>query len=92
MVTKGNLDEPASRTDEEFLGDFVAMGGLQHHLLLAVETVLGLGSHVISSEGYEPPATYADVFRILANEGLLDEGRADDLMAIARSRPVPGLR
>lgn len=64
------------------------MGGLQHYLLLAVETLVDLGSHVISFEGYEPPQTYADVFRVLREEGLLDEEQADGLMAMARFRNV----
>jgi uncharacterized protein YutE (UPF0331/DUF86 family) len=85
---RGYLDELASRTDEELQADFAVMGGLQHYLLLAMETVLDLGSHVISSEGYEPPGTYADIFRILGEEGILEEEHADDLMAMARFRNV----
>ena len=45
---RGYLDELASRSDGELQADFAVMGGLQHYLLLAVETVLDLGSHVIS--------------------------------------------
>lgn len=82
------LDELASRGDEVLLDDFALMGAVQHYLLLAVETVLDLGSHVISSEGYEPPGSYADVFRVLRDEELLDEDLADRLMAMARFRNV----
>lgn len=62
------------------------MGALQHYFLLAIETLLDLGSHVISSEGYEAPGTYADIFRVLRDEGLLGEEEADELMAMARFR------
>jgi len=64
------------------------MGGVQHYLLLAIETVLDLGSHVISSEGFEPPGSYADVFRVLRDEGVLAPELADRLMAMARFRNV----
>jgi len=64
------------------------MGGLRHYLLLAVETVLDLGSHVISSEGYEAPANYADIFRVLSDEGVIEPDLADRLMAMARFRNV----
>lgn len=80
------LRELAERSDEELRSDFAVMGGVQHYLLLAAETVLDLGSHVISSEGYEAPANYADIFRVLADEGVVEEGLADRLMAMARFR------
>ena len=64
------------------------MGGVQHYLLLAVETLVDLGSHVISSEGFEPPRSYADIFRVLRDEGLLEAPLADRLMAMARFRNV----
>lgn len=83
---RGYLDDLASRGDDELRADFAVMGGVQHYLLRAVETVLDLGSHVISSERYEPPGSYADVFRVLRDEGLLDEELAERLMAMARFR------
>ncbi len=62
------------------------MGGLQHYLMLTVETVLDLGSHIVSSEGFEPPKSYADIFRILHDEGFLGGDQAERLMAMARFR------
>lgn len=55
----------AERSDEELRDDFALMGAIQHYLLLTMESVLDLGSHVISTEGYAPPASYADIFPIL---------------------------
>lgn len=52
------LDDLAARGDDELRSNFAVMGGVQHYLLLAVETVLDLGSHVVSSEGFEPPGSY----------------------------------
>lgn len=85
---RGYLRELAGRPDEELRGDFAVMGGVRHYLLLAVETLLDLGSHVISSEAYEPPASYADIFRVLGEEGLIDDELAERLMAMARFRNV----
>lgn len=85
---RGYLTELAERSDDDLRSDFVAMGGVQHYLLLLVETVLDLGSHVISSEGYDPPGNYADIFRVLRDEGLLPADLADRLMAMARFRNV----
>jgi uncharacterized protein YutE (UPF0331/DUF86 family) len=85
---RGYLERLAARSDSELRSDFAIMGGLQHYLLLAVETVLDLGSHVISSEGLEPPRSYADIFRVLRDEGLLSTELAERLMAMARFRNV----
>lgn len=85
---RGYLEDLAARSDEELRDDFAVMGGVLHYLQLAVETGLDLGSHVIASEGYEPPSSYADIFRVLRDEGLLEEDLADRLMAMARFRNV----
>lgn len=82
------LNRLAARSDSELRSDFAVMGGLQHYLLLTVEVVLDLGSHVISSEGFEPPRSYADIFRVLREEGLLTREPAERLMAMARFRNV----
>lgn len=44
--------------------------------------MLDLGSHVISSEGYEAPANYADIFRVLADEGVIEDDLADRLIVL----------
>lgn len=78
----------AERSDDELKGDFAVLGGVHHFLLLSIETVLDLGSHVISSERYVPPTSYADIFRVLRDEGIIGERLAERLMAMARFRNV----
>jgi uncharacterized protein YutE (UPF0331/DUF86 family) len=85
---RGYLSDLASRSDDELRSDFAIMGGVQHYLLLAIETLVDLGSHVISSEGYEPPTSYSDVFRVLGQEGVVSPELAERLMAMARFRNV----
>jgi uncharacterized protein YutE (UPF0331/DUF86 family) len=82
------LDRLAERDDVDLRSDFAVMGGVQHYLLLSIEAVLDLAGHLISSEGWEPPRSYADTFRVLRDEGLIDAGLADRLMAMARFRNV----
>lgn len=72
----------------ELRSDFAVLGGVHHYLLLAIETVIDLGSHVISSEGYSPPTSYGDVFRVLGDEGVITRELAERLMAMARFRNV----
>lgn len=85
---RGYLSDLASRSDDELRSDFAIMGGVQHYLLLAIETVIDLGSHVISSEGYAPPTSYSDVFSTLGDEGVLPPDLTDRLMGMARFRNV----
>lgn len=82
------LEDLAERSDAELRSDFAVMGGVRHYLLLAIESVLDLGSHLISSEAFEPPTSYADIFRVLRDEGLVEEPLAERLMAMARFRNV----
>lgn len=82
------LDELAQRSDDELRADFVAMGAVQHYLLLLIETILDLAGHLISSEGWDPPRSYADTFRVVRDEGLVPADLADRLMAMARFRNV----
>lgn len=56
---RGYLAQLADRPDEDLRSDFAIMGGVQHYLLLAIETVIDLGSHVVSSEGFSPPTPTA---------------------------------
>jgi len=82
------LEELAERPESEVLDDFAVLGGVKHYLQVAIETALDLGSHVISSEGYEPPSSYADIFRVLGDEGVVSEDLALRLMAMAKFRNV----
>ena len=66
---RNRLKDLSQRSDEDLRSDLAVMGGLQHYLLLTVETLLDLGSHVISSEGYEPPSSYSDIFRVPRDRG-----------------------
>lgn len=85
---RGYLDRLAERDDDELRSDFAVMGGLQHYLLLTIESLLDLAGHLISSEGWEPPRSYADTFRVLRDEGLIPPDLAERLMAMARFRNV----
>ena len=85
---RGFLEELGLRSNEALRSDFAVMGGVRHYLLLAIETLLDLGSHVISSEGFEPPRNYADIYRVLRDEGVIAAELADKLMAMARFRNV----
>lgn len=45
-----------------------------------------MGHHLIASAGFEQPTTYAEVFRVLGKEGVLDAEFAATLEPMARMR------
>lgn len=72
--------------DEEYRDDPRNYGSGERFLQLAIETALAVGHHVIAASGFPQPVTYADVFRVLAREGVLDPGFAAELEPMARMR------
>lgn len=70
----------------EFEADPRNFGSAERFLQLAIETTLSVGHHVISDRGFGQPATYAAVFAILGQEGVLDPDFAADLQPMARMR------
>ncbi|MBI5444326.1 MAG: DUF86 domain-containing protein [Deltaproteobacteria bacterium] len=55
-------------------------------LHIAIEACLDLGHHIIADEGFREPQDNKDVFRVLAEEGILPEDLAADLLKMASFR------
>lgn len=74
-------DLAASDLDDEAVLDRV-----KYRLVTAIEGLLQAGQHVIASQRYANAETYADVFRILGEEGHLSPALSDAGQDIARFR------
>ena len=61
-------------------------GSAERFLQLAIETTLSVGHHIIAGAGFDQPTTYAEVFRVLGKEGVLDAEFAAALEPMARMR------
>ncbi|MGH3702546.1 MAG: type VII toxin-antitoxin system HepT family RNase toxin [Pseudonocardiaceae bacterium] len=70
----------------EYQDDPRNFGSGERFLQLAIETVLSVGHHIIASAGFDQPATYAEVFRVLGKEGVLNAEFAAMLEPMARMR------
>lgn len=68
------------------LDDDAVLDRAKYRLVTAIEGLLQAGQHVISSERLESPATYADVFRVLGEAGVLDPDLVDTAQDMARFR------
>lgn len=55
---------------------------------LAIECMLDIGNHIISDRDYPKPETYAEIFRILADKGVISEQLFYSLEGMAAFRNV----
>ena len=60
-----------ARPHNEFVGDFVALEAAKHLLQVSVEAMLDIGAHLTARLRLKTPGEGAEVFRRLAQEGLL---------------------
>jgi uncharacterized protein YutE (UPF0331/DUF86 family) len=51
----------------------------ERNLQTAIQVCIDMGSHIIADSGHRPPSSYADVFNVLREEGLLEESLASRL-------------
>lgn len=60
----------------------------RHLVQTAAQICIDLANHVIAADGHRVPRDYGDDFRVLAEVGVLDDGLADRLVALAGARNV----
>ena len=79
-------------TAEALRNDVDLQDALAMSLLVAVQAALDIALHVVSDEGLGVPATYAEGFQQLADNGIVDRGTSDGLgrMAALRNRIAHG--
>lgn len=84
------LKKISNCSKEEYLNDEILKGAAERYLQLSIETCINIGSRIISLEQFEKninaPETYADVFEILKNIGLVKEEYAKNLKNMAKFR------
>ena len=75
---------PAQR--EAFVENRTAREIVTLNLFVALQECLSLATHWLADAGWEVPATYADVFRALAERGVLEHDLATRMAAAAGLR------
>lgn len=73
---------------KEYVSDWKIQRIVERTLQMIIETCLDIGSHIISDEKLPVPETYADMFRILARNGILGKTELDVYEKMARFRNV----
>lgn len=90
-----NLDEYVQQvsefshtTVEQYRADWKSQRIVERTLQMAIETSVDIGNHVIADRRLRVPSTYAEVFEILGEAGLLEASLVESLVAMARFRNV----
>ena len=73
---------------DRFVQDPFIHGTAERNLHLAIECLMEVGNHVISDRGYPKPENYADIFRILAERGVIPKDLFQELVGMAAFRNV----
>lgn len=80
------LTKIASTGKENFLNDAIVISAAKYQLILAIEAALNICNHLAARVAREVPASYADCFRILAENKIISRELAARLIAMAKFR------
>jgi len=84
----GILRTVQERDRERFRNDPYIHGTAERYLHLAIECLLDIGNHVISDGGYQKPASYGDIFVILAENGVISAELSSAVKGMAAFRNI----
>lgn len=82
----GHLHTLVALGRDEFLADPIRVGAAKYYRQVSIECCLDLASHLIAAERFRAPQDYADVFKVLNEEGILPDEFSTRLQQMARFR------
>ncbi|MGQ4915432.1 MAG: type VII toxin-antitoxin system HepT family RNase toxin [Candidatus Asgardarchaeia archaeon] len=80
------LEKISKLKEDDVLNDVFIVGSLLWNLYVAIQGCIDLALKVSSMLNLSTPETYADVFRNLANEGVISKELLDRLVSMAKFR------
>ena len=80
------LEEIKKNTLASFLKDKLLIGGAKYYLQVSIESCLDVANHIIAAEGFRAPRDYADSFKVLEENEVLDKELGMKLRQMAKFR------
>jgi uncharacterized protein YutE (UPF0331/DUF86 family) len=80
------LQDLAKLAEADFLKDPDKIGSAKYHFIVAIESCIDMCNHVISRNGFRAPEDYGDTFRVMNEEGALEQDFSDELVNMAKFR------
>ena len=84
----GQVKEYTSITADRYSKDWKAQRVVERTLQMMIETCADVAGHIISDKGYRVPATYADTFRVLYENGILNKDLFETMEKMAKFRNI----
>ena len=84
----GQIKEYASMTVNRYSKDWKAQRVVERTLQMMIEICADIAGHIISDKGYRVPATYADTFRVLYENGILNKDLFETMGEMAKFRNI----
>ena len=84
----GQVKEYASITVDRYSKDWKAQRVVERTLQMMIEICADIAGHIISDKGYRVPATYADTFRVLYENGILNKDLFETMEKMAKFRNI----
>jgi len=84
----GQIKEYASITVNRYSKDWKAQRVVERTLQMMIEICADIAGHIISDKGYRVPATHADTFRVLYENGILNKDLFETMEKMAKFRNI----
>ena len=82
------VKEYANMTVAQYSRDWKSQRVVERTLQMMIETCADVAGHIISDKGYRVPTTYADTFRVLYENGILNKELFETMEKMARFRNI----
>ena len=82
------IREYSNITIEQYSSDWKIQRIIERTLQIMIETCVDISGHIISDKGYRIPKSYADTFRILYEENILEKELFEIMEKMAKFRNI----
>jgi len=84
----GQIREYTNITIERYSSDWKIQRIIERTLQIMIETCADIAGHIISDRGYRIPKSYADTFRVLQEEKILEKELFETMEKMAKFRNI----
>ena len=71
---------------DAFLKDKILIGSAKYYLQVSIESCLGIANHIIAAEHFRAPKDYADSFKVLEENDIINAEQGIKLRQMAKFR------
>ena len=73
-------------SQHEFVKDPDKIGSAKYHFIVSIESCIDMCNHIIARNGYRVPEDYGDTFKVMSEEGAIEQEFAQELRNMAKFR------